>query len=234
MPIQNCSLGGSKSGYRWGQHGHCYATREQALKQMRAIFHSGYTGAEASFDEILSDIENDRVQSLSFAKSHFTLESAKAWIQEHGFETNLIDTTKAYVSKQFGHRSGNFKSVTLADGVQATILLDKAQGRNEYLEAVEEYQLSEAILKGGWKGNRPAIKDTAKPTQSYVCLSCIYFSKSNFTKETAKEWLKCRDYSSAIEDAGDAWYVEQEDKSNFSKFKYLCFAPGITGVVGIV
>ncbi len=50
MPIQSCTLSGGGSGYKWGKHGHCYPSKEGAKKQMRAIFHSGYTGAEDKTD----------------------------------------------------------------------------------------------------------------------------------------------------------------------------------------
>lgn len=37
MPIKRCTLPNGKRGYKWGDKGKCYPTKEQALKQMRAI-----------------------------------------------------------------------------------------------------------------------------------------------------------------------------------------------------
>lgn len=58
MPIQSCTLSGGGKGYKWGKHGKCYPSRKQAIEQMRAIFHSGYTGAEIrDIAESLTDNE---------------------------------------------------------------------------------------------------------------------------------------------------------------------------------
>ena len=38
MPIRRCE----KSGYKWGNSGKCYGSRQKAIKQMKAIFASGY------------------------------------------------------------------------------------------------------------------------------------------------------------------------------------------------
>jgi len=37
MPIKRCTLSNGKKGYKYGDSGKCYASREDALKQMRAI-----------------------------------------------------------------------------------------------------------------------------------------------------------------------------------------------------
>ncbi len=42
MPIKRCSLGKGKKGYKYGNKGHCYPSREGALKQMRAMIANGY------------------------------------------------------------------------------------------------------------------------------------------------------------------------------------------------
>jgi len=42
MPIRRCTTSRGTRGYKWGASGHCYASREQALKQMRAILAAGY------------------------------------------------------------------------------------------------------------------------------------------------------------------------------------------------
>ena len=40
MPIQSCTLPNGKKGFKWGTKGHCYASRSDALAQMRAIKYS--------------------------------------------------------------------------------------------------------------------------------------------------------------------------------------------------
>lgn len=39
MPIKKV-----KGGYKWGNHGHVYKTKEGAEKQMKAAFANGYKG----------------------------------------------------------------------------------------------------------------------------------------------------------------------------------------------
>jgi hypothetical protein len=50
MPIQRCELPGGSQGWRWGAHGHCYATREEAEKQAEAAYAHGYAGDALAFD----------------------------------------------------------------------------------------------------------------------------------------------------------------------------------------
>lgn len=50
MPIQRCQSGG-KSGYKWGEKGHCYTgpgAREKAAKQGRAIERQKHMKGEQS------------------------------------------------------------------------------------------------------------------------------------------------------------------------------------------
>ena len=44
MPIKRCSLGNGKKGYKYGNRGKCYSAKEQAERQMRAMFANGYKG----------------------------------------------------------------------------------------------------------------------------------------------------------------------------------------------
>lgn len=44
MPIKKVKLDG-KTGYKYGNSGHVYPTKEGALKQMRAMFANGYQPA---------------------------------------------------------------------------------------------------------------------------------------------------------------------------------------------
>jgi hypothetical protein len=37
MPIKSCKTQSGGNGFKFGDSGHCYPTREEALKQMRAI-----------------------------------------------------------------------------------------------------------------------------------------------------------------------------------------------------
>lgn len=37
MPIKSCTLPSGKKGFKWGDAGKCYPTKEQALKQAKAI-----------------------------------------------------------------------------------------------------------------------------------------------------------------------------------------------------
>lgn len=57
MPIHPCEKDGKK-GFQWGNHGTCYTGKdgyEKAVKQMKAIFKSGYRG-ESMLKEILEKI----------------------------------------------------------------------------------------------------------------------------------------------------------------------------------
>jgi len=40
MPLIRCISNGKQVGWKWGESGKCYATREEALKQARAIMAS--------------------------------------------------------------------------------------------------------------------------------------------------------------------------------------------------
>lgn len=52
MPIESCPLPGGKSGFRWGDHGKCYSSREDAVEQGRAARANGYIGDDdAQFNE---------------------------------------------------------------------------------------------------------------------------------------------------------------------------------------
>jgi hypothetical protein len=44
MPIMKTIMPNGKSGYKFGLHGHTYPTRAGAIKQMKAIYASGYKG----------------------------------------------------------------------------------------------------------------------------------------------------------------------------------------------
>lgn len=37
MPIKRCTTSQGKRGWKWGESGKCYSSKEKALKQMRAI-----------------------------------------------------------------------------------------------------------------------------------------------------------------------------------------------------
>lgn len=44
MPIESCKLPNGKDGFRWGQHGTCYADRADAERQAAAAHANGYVG----------------------------------------------------------------------------------------------------------------------------------------------------------------------------------------------
>jgi len=46
MPITRCRLPNGEMGYKWGEHGTCYASRSGAERQAAAAHASGYTGKE--------------------------------------------------------------------------------------------------------------------------------------------------------------------------------------------
>jgi len=55
MPLQKCTLPNGKSGTKWGESGKCYESRDDAIKQMRAIKwsqeHAALTAEEIEFIE---------------------------------------------------------------------------------------------------------------------------------------------------------------------------------------
>ncbi len=53
MPIKSCQLPNGDAGFKFGDEGKCYATREEALKQMKAMIANGYKPGEGEkFAEI--------------------------------------------------------------------------------------------------------------------------------------------------------------------------------------
>ena len=44
MPIKRCTTSKGKKGYKFGNSGKCYAAKEQAEKQMKAMYANGYKG----------------------------------------------------------------------------------------------------------------------------------------------------------------------------------------------
>jgi hypothetical protein len=67
MPIKSCTLSGGGSGYKFGDSGHCYASREQAIKQMKAEYFNGYKGKGATqeeIDDVVSSLSDDEFNAL--------------------------------------------------------------------------------------------------------------------------------------------------------------------------
>lgn len=58
MPITRCTTKEGKSGYKWGNQGHCYSSRNDALKQMRAI---KWQQSQSFLDRF-----NDSLQGIEF------------------------------------------------------------------------------------------------------------------------------------------------------------------------
>ena len=44
MPIKRCKMKSGKPGYKFGNSGKCYSAKEQAEKQMKAMYANGYRG----------------------------------------------------------------------------------------------------------------------------------------------------------------------------------------------
>ena len=62
MPIQRCTTDSGVSGWKWGESGKCYASREDALKQMRAIKYS----QTHAYEELLHmGLANEHPQTIS-------------------------------------------------------------------------------------------------------------------------------------------------------------------------
>lgn len=66
MPIKRCKLSNGGSGYKWGNKGKCYSSREKALRQMRAIKYSESLHAEID--------ESDELTMLEKQEFHDTLD----------------------------------------------------------------------------------------------------------------------------------------------------------------
>jgi hypothetical protein len=59
MPIKRCKLPNGKLGWQYGNQ-KCYESREDALKQMRAIKYSETHGSEPSVEDIQGFLEDLR------------------------------------------------------------------------------------------------------------------------------------------------------------------------------
>jgi len=137
MPIKSCSLGGGKSGYQWGNHGKCYASREDAIKQMKAAYYNGYTGAldTSSADiaklavanylkakEILKGEHRDGIHALLLDKTQFTKEQAIAYATKHKFATDkLNDEHMHFVFVQADADYNDFNLIELEPGIDTLI-----------------------------------------------------------------------------------------------------------------
>jgi len=42
MPIKRCTLPNGKKGWKWGNHGKCYAQKWRAERQRKAAYSHGY------------------------------------------------------------------------------------------------------------------------------------------------------------------------------------------------
>jgi hypothetical protein len=84
MPIQKCTNKG-KSGYRWGQQGHCYTgpgARAKALRQGRAIeVNKGRAEAYLAMIDLLYDSEADE-EDIDILVSELNLSAVEIWALE--------------------------------------------------------------------------------------------------------------------------------------------------------
>lgn len=242
MPIQKCNLSGGKSGYRWGTHGHCYASREDALKQMRAIFHSGYTGAEADLDKLVETLAESKVQALKFSKENWNRKDAKAWTDEHGFKSDFLKINEDHlIFSQFpGKTNAEFSSIEIANGITLKLEGEVSSLHNTYMEAVRDYLESNTQMST----ETERIDDTMKPTTSNPGEYKFLFDKRRFAKDQAEVWFKHylskkfgmvqEDKKITLVDEGDFWTYECLDKAGFSKFKTVDYGNGVTCILGIV
>ncbi len=63
MPIQACTLSGGGKGYKFGSSGHCYASRQDAIKQMKAEYYNGYKG-KGLIDETIASLTDQEFNDL--------------------------------------------------------------------------------------------------------------------------------------------------------------------------
>ena len=46
MPIMRAKMSNGKEGYKFGNSGHVYPTKQGAINQMKAMYANGYTGTK--------------------------------------------------------------------------------------------------------------------------------------------------------------------------------------------
>jgi hypothetical protein len=72
MPIKRCRMGNGEYGYKWGDHGKCYASREGAQRQAAAA----HANSDTRKKEFIPDIEPSTEKLLALkgmgvtAKTH--------------------------------------------------------------------------------------------------------------------------------------------------------------------
>lgn len=99
MPVQKV-----KGGWRWGNHGKVYPTKEEAEEQERAAYANGYTGDRAlAFDEG-SRRRIDENGYLHVTQTHLTKEQVAPYYGREipGWEALELDPDRVY----YGYRSG--------------------------------------------------------------------------------------------------------------------------------
>lgn len=242
MPIHSCKLPGGGSGYKYGNKGHCYPSREAALKQMRAMFHNGYTGGEAELDKFIEALAESNIQSVKLPKSNFDRKSAKAWAEEHGFNNEFITITEDYiVMSQFPAKTNaGFASLEASDGVILKVEGDVTSVHNLYMEAVKLATKDRTEVSTETK----RMTDTNKPQTAHPAEQEFLFDKRRFTKESAQVWF--RHYMSkkygmvkenenvSLVEKGEFWSYECVSKDGFSKFKTVDYGHGVTCILAIV
>jgi uncharacterized protein len=80
MPIKSCTLPEGGSGFQWGDHGHCYPTREEADKQAAAAHANGYVG-DMALDASARTIDTDGRMHID--RSHISKAAVNPY---YGFE----------------------------------------------------------------------------------------------------------------------------------------------------
>jgi hypothetical protein len=59
MPIKRCAMSDGSQGYKFGDKGHCYKSRKDAVKQAGAMFANGYKGKGSEELELIQEAEQE-------------------------------------------------------------------------------------------------------------------------------------------------------------------------------
>jgi len=96
MPIMSCTLPEGGKGYKWGEHGKCYASLADAEKQAQAAYSNGYTGDSFAFDKANRRIDTDG--RLHVERSHISKAAVNPYYGEEipGWQALGLDPEKIY------------------------------------------------------------------------------------------------------------------------------------------
>ncbi len=115
MPIQSCKLPGGRTGFRWGDHGTCYAERSKAEAQGAAAHANGFAG-----DSQLVAMDRDTVRSYD---------------KVGRLRVELSNISKANVCEYYGREIPNSQSL----GLDPTKLYKLLRDPVELAKAVDSF-----------------------------------------------------------------------------------------------